>query len=38
MNQIIKIEEMEFYSTGIAYSVLETVSHKFNSIEMEING
>ena len=38
VNQIIKIEEMEFYSTGIAYSVLETVSHKFNSIEMEING
>ena len=38
VNQIIKIEEMEFYSTGIAYSVLETVFHKFNSIEMEING
>lgn len=38
VNQIIKIEEMEFYSTGIAYSVLETVSHKLNSIEMEIDG
>jgi hydroxymethylpyrimidine pyrophosphatase-like HAD family hydrolase len=32
MNQIIKMEKIEFYSTGIGYSVLETVSHKFNSI------
>jgi DNA-binding MurR/RpiR family transcriptional regulator len=32
MNQIIEMEKIEFYSTGIGYSVLETVSHKFNSI------
>lgn len=37
MNQITKIEKIEFYSTGIGYAILETVSHKFNSIGIETN-
>lgn len=37
MNQLVTMEKIEFFSTGIGYSVLETVSHKFNSIGIESN-
>ncbi|OOM75434.1 HTH-type transcriptional regulator MurR [Clostridium puniceum] len=35
INQMINMEKIEFYSTGMGYATLETVSHKFNSIGIE---